>query len=506
MASSESRRVFLIIAAFIVVGVGGALYYLLVYQPGKDREAARAQIKEWEVHWDAARGCMLGDKPLVADVGDAMTAREMLVGSTEQAMGDCTKLVAGLIRPPGNDTGVSEVEAAWPAVEKGASDVAQAYATHRMSPLGDNPLPGALDALAAAHADLRKAAGMSAPPAVDAPKAVALSPAPVMLDGAAVSDLGGITVDGVLRGTAQVTGKGGYDLLWSDKSLTGSPTKPGVRSVPTRAWAADIAMDAKGATTLTAGEPPVTVVKLKLGSVAPLVALGEDARRMILYSVDQGLMIARSADSGATWTTAPVPTKGAEAAFAASPAGDRLDLAWTDPAGLMDLAVTLDNVTGPLAAATTLPAQQLSTWCTAGRFWLVGGTARGYVILPDAKGPGVEIKVSEPRPMQCNTERVVLRVQSPTDSYGADESCNATACGTLPPTATETQVGVVGDHVIRAAVRANLLAVWRDAAPPVFYHLPAARQLYSIVDIAGTPTVLLLDETNLVLEQAALPK
>lgn len=506
MASSESRRVVLIIAAFIVVGVGGALYYLLVYQPGKDREAARAQITEWEVHWDAARGCMLGDKPLVADVGDAMTAREMLVGSTEQAMGDCTKSVAGLIRPPGNDTGVSEVEAAWPAVEKAASDVAQAYATHRMSPLGDNPLPGALDALAAAHRDLRKAAGMAAPPAIDAPKAAALAPAPIMLDGAAVSDLGGITVGGTLRGQAQVTGKGGYDVAWSDKGVTGTPTQPGVRSLPNRAWAADLAMDAKGATTLTAGEPPVAVAKIATGSVAPLVALGEDARRMILYSVDQSLIVARSADSGATWTTAPVPTK-AEAAFAASPAGDRLDIAWTAPAGLMDLALTLDNVTGPLPAAATLPAQELSTWCTGGRFWLVGGTARGYVVLPDAKGPGVEIKVSEPRPMQCNSERVVLRVQSPDDgSGGGDESCTATACGTLPPTATETQVGIVGDHVIRAAVRANLLAVWRDAAPPVFYHLPAPRQLYSIVDIGGTPTVLLLDEANLVLEQAALPR
>src|SRR5258705_4503220 len=88
MASSESRRVFLIIGAFVVAGVGGALYYLLVYQPGKDRDAARAQIVEWEAHWDAARRCMLGDQPLAADVGDAMTARELMVGTTEEAMGD----------------------------------------------------------------------------------------------------------------------------------------------------------------------------------------------------------------------------------------------------------------------------------------------------------------------------------------------------------------------------------------------------------------------------------
>lgn len=504
MASSESRRVFLIIAAFIVVGVGGALYYLLVYQPGKDREAARAQIKEWEVHWDAARNCMLGDKPLAADVGDAMTAREMLVGNTEEAMGDCTKSVAGLIRPPGNDTGVNAVEAQWPMVEKAASDVAQAYATHRMSPLGDNPLPGALDELAAAHRELRKAAGMADLPSPSAPKATVLATAPIALDGAPVSDLGGITVGGVLRGLAQVNGKGGYDVTWSDKGLVGTPSKPGLRSLPDHKWAADIAMDDKGVTVLNAGDPPVVVTKVAKGSVVPLLALGEDQKRLVLYSLDQVLQIARSTDGGATWASVPVPTK-AEAAFSASPAGDRLDIAWTGPARLMAMSLTLDNAAGPLPAPTTLPAQELTTWCTGGRVWLVGGTARGYLVLPDGKGPGVELKVSSPRPMQCNTERLVLRVQSEAGD-GGDETCSATECGSLPPTAVETQVGVAGDHVIRAAVRANLLAVWRDAAPPAFYHLPAVRTLYGIVDVGGVPIVLLLDNDNLVLEQAALPK
>jgi hypothetical protein len=505
VSSSESRRVILIISAFIVIGVGGALYYLLIYQPGKDREAARAQVTAWEGNWTAARACMLGDKPLAADIGDAMTAREIVIGTTHDAMGDCTKLVAALVRPPGNDTGVSAVESAWPRLEVAASRVAQAYATHRMQPLGDNPLPAALDELTAAHVALRKAAGMSAAAKIDAPAAPPLAPAPVMLDGAPVGDLGGVTVGGVLRGRAQVNGKGTYDISWSAKGLTGTPAGDGLRSVPDHEWAAYESTTDK-LTALTAGDPPVTITSFKTGqgTLAPMLAIGEDANRIVLYGIDQSMFLARSVDGGAKWTTVPVPSRG-EVAFAATPAGDRLDLAWTGANGLQLLSVSpAANAAGPLPAPVTLPAQELATWCTGAKAWLIGATATGYVVLPDGVPPGVALKASQPRPTACNETKVVLRTAQD-EGPPVDHACSATACTPLPDTGDERATGVVGDHVYRVASRSNVVAVWRDAEPVRFYHLPEEREVYAIVDVGGAPVVLLLDTDRLALDQAALP-
>jgi hypothetical protein len=505
VSSSESRRVILIISAFVVIGVGGALYYLLVYQPGKDREAARAQITAWEGSWDAARRCMLGDEPLAADIGDAMTARELVIGTTEEAMGDCTKSVAALVRPPGHDTGVSAVESAWPRLEVAVSRVAQAYATHRMQPLGDNPLPAALDELTAAHAALRRAAGMSALPKNAAPPAVALAPSPLGLDGAPVADLGGITVGGVLRGRAQVNGKGAYDVAWSGKGLEGTPAGDGQRSVPDHAWAA-YATSTEKTTALTAGDPQVTITSIKAGAgtLAPLLAVGETEHRLVLYAIDQSLFVARSGDAGKTWAIAPVPSRG-QVAFAATPAGDRVDVAWTAADALQLLTIDPSaDAKSPLPAPVALPAQELATWCTGARAWYVGATATGYLVFPDGKPPGIALEVKHPRPIVCNADVLVVRGET-REGRGVDVACRATACTPLPDTGDERATGLVGEHVYRAATRTNLVAVWRDADPVRFYHLPVPRDIYAIVDVGGAPVMLLLDSERLALDQVPLP-
>jgi hypothetical protein len=509
--ASESRKVILIVGAIVVLGVGGALYYLLVVQPQQDRKSAQAEITAWEAHWAETRGCLLGDKPLAADVTDAITARELVAGTTDAAMGDCTRTVGGLGRPPGTDTGVADVERAWSRLELATREVAEAYATHRASPLGDNPLPAALDALAAAHAALRAAAGMSPPPPGDGPALTTLAPAPITLDGATVSDLGGITVDGTLRGRANVTGKGPYDITWTTAGLTGAPgSSLGVGSVPDHTWQLVVKeSDGDEADTMTAvggGATAATALVERGANLIPLLALGAAQGRIAIYSVDGHLHVARSADAGATWQPSPVPAPD-EVAFSGSPLGDKVTLAWADPAkqpdSLMVLALTTAaNAAGPLPAPTALPAQALATWCTGGALWLVGGTATGYTVFANAAPPGVALSISEPRPVACNDQVVVLRGRG---GDGAEQACTATACRALPPTGADRAYGVVGGHVYRADSRGRIVAIWRDAEPPVFYRLAAPRDVYGVVDVGGAPVLLLVDTAALALEQAALP-
>jgi hypothetical protein len=503
MPSSESRRVVLIVAAFVVLGVGAALYYILVFQPGRDREAARGSIAEWEAKWEVARSCLLGKDPLSSDLAVAISARELLAGTTDAAMGDCTKAVGGLTRPPGPDSGVPAVEAAWPRLEQAGSKVAQSYALHRQRPLGDNPLPAALDELVKAHTALRAAAGMGPAKKIDAPETPALAPQPLMLAGAPVADIGGITVGGVLRGRANVTGKGPFDVTWNDQGLTGQASlRGGVRSVPDRKWELEVVIDDDDSSTLTAGANAVTVDTAKT-PIVPLLAIGEGDARFAVYSIADRVVLARSADGGANWDAGLSPAVG-EVAFTGNPAGDRLDLAWTTANGLALLTLTpATHAKGELPAATILPAQELATWCTGGAIWLVGATATGYTVFHNGTPPGVELKLSGPRPIACSADRLALRGSG---DNASDQLCTPTGCTELPSAGGEERaLGLVGDHVYRAGTRGRVVAVWRDADPVKFFHIPEPREIYGIADVGGKAVLLLLDEKQLALEQAPLP-
>jgi hypothetical protein len=510
MATSESRRGLLIVGAFVALGVGVALFYLFVIQPGRDREAARGQIREWEARWDSARACLLGKEPLAADVADAITARELIAGTTEAAMGECNKPVNRLTRPPGNDSGVPEVESAWRMLEQAGTKVAQAYAIHRERPLGDNPLPAALGELATAHALLRSTAGMGPPPRGNAPEATVLSPQPIMLDGSPVSDVGGISVAGILRGRANVKDKGPYDVTWTaDKGLSGAPGATGVRSIPDHTWGLEALIADDDSSTLVAGDNEVTVDTAK-SAITPLLALGDGPQRFAVYSVRGRVHVARSADGGSRWTAEPVPGYG-DVAFTATPTGDRLDLAWTDEklgtdSLLVMSLVPAQHAAGPLPAPTRLPAQELATWCTGGALGLVGATAAGYVVFPGGKSPGFALELKQPRPLQCNAERLILRGGTAQSTDAIDHACTTTGCAALPSTGRERMLGLVGEAVYRADSRGNMVAVWRDSEPVALYRIPAPREVYGIADIGGKPILLLLDQDKLALEQAPLPR
>jgi hypothetical protein len=501
--ASDSRRLALVIAAIVVLVGGGALYLFLVVLPGKTMEEAREQIVAWDAKWQAARSCLMGDKPLANDVADAMTVRELMAGTTEAAMGDCTPLVAKLRRPAGPASRVNAVEAAWPELERAAARMAEAYVSHSQAPLSvPNPLPPTLVALEAAYAKLRAAAEMSAPSPTAGPAIPGLTPAALVLDGDPVTELAGVSAGGAFRGMG-ATAKGEHDVVWTaDKGLTGTLAADGggLRSIPNGTWSVDVAGGAGGAT-LTAGDKKVTIDTSE-GDVSPLLAIGDGAERFVVYVVAGTMKLARSADSGATWAKDAILAAG-DVAFTAAPTGDRLQLAWTDPKaspnGLRALDLAPANAKGPLPAPVALAAQDLATWCTAGSLWIVGGTAKGYEVFA-GKPPGVPVDISQPRPVACNDQRVILR-----GSAGIDIVCSATACTPLADTGAQRVVGLVGEHVYRADSRAQILAVWRDDEPVTFFRIPAPRDVFGIVDIGGKPILLLSDPKAYALEQVALP-
>ena len=510
MASSQSRKMIAIIGGIVAVVIGGLLYFLLVFQPAREREAARDQIRAWEPRWEAARDCLLGDKPLAADAADAMTARELVAGTTDAAMGDCTKLVGGMTRPPGPSSGVAAVENTWPLLEVAIGEVAQAYGEHRARPLGHNPLPEALAQLREAHTALRAAAGMGPPPLIEAPPTPLLTTTPVMLRGAGpIAELAGVTTDGVLRGRAIVLGPNGepkpFDIVWKEPELTGEPAPEGVASLPDRSWTLHAEPSADGAA-LRAGT--VQVVRADT-DLAPLFALGAGPGRFALYASPGGiLLLARSGDSGATWTNGAAVEEGlrGEVAWGASPAGDRLFLAWTGAEQVMVRALSPEaHATGPLPAPTPLAAQVLQTWCTAGALWIVGGTPTGYQVWRNGEGAGAKLDVSQPLPAACDGERLVVRTAGP-DGTAVEHACSATACTELPfAGARDRIVGLAGGHVYRVDTRLRMLGVWRDAEPPAFYRLPEPRRIYAVVDVGGKPVILLVGSDPTALEAARLP-
>src|SRR3569623_36709 len=101
-------------------------------------------------------------KPASNKTSEALAMREM---QPDPWKGDTrTARISKLTRGSAPDTGYPAVEAAWVDLDKAAAKAASAFATHISAPVLDkDPLPGALDNLAAARVKLRASAGL--PPA-----------------------------------------------------------------------------------------------------------------------------------------------------------------------------------------------------------------------------------------------------------------------------------------------------------------------------------------------------
>ena len=149
----------LAIGGLAIVAAGGGMYwYFGIHAKDVQRQAAQDEIAKWETRLDAARTCIVGDKPASADLGEALSVRELSPDPWDSKT--CTKLFGALSRGPTEDTGMMNVEHAWMTIDRAATKAATAFAVHK-DPFGMtesdlrkgvSDLPTALSELEAAHA------------------------------------------------------------------------------------------------------------------------------------------------------------------------------------------------------------------------------------------------------------------------------------------------------------------------------------------------------------------
>src|SRR3954471_22024940 len=171
---SDKGRIAAIFGAAALLAGGGLYYFFKIYQPKQERGAASHEIEAWELRLREVQTCLFGDKPASSRSGEALAVRELAPDPWDRS--SCTKLIGKLSRGVAEDTGIMKVEHAWMTVDRAASHVAMAFASH-VDPSGDapakrgkdSPLPAALDELDAARAELREAAGMDPPPSASNP-------------------------------------------------------------------------------------------------------------------------------------------------------------------------------------------------------------------------------------------------------------------------------------------------------------------------------------------------
>jgi len=158
-----------LLLTILVIGavIGGGVYYVLrTRAPGRNYDAARAEIERWEERANKMRTCLLGTTPASAIAAEALAIRELTNNSPE--FKKCTASISELSRGDAPDTGIKDVEDEWKSLTKAITGLASAFA--RVLVTGGNKhaaiddLGEALDTLDVANANLRQAAQLDPEP------------------------------------------------------------------------------------------------------------------------------------------------------------------------------------------------------------------------------------------------------------------------------------------------------------------------------------------------------
>jgi len=495
---SEKGRIALIFGAVAVVLGGGLYYFFKIHQPKQQQAAAQTEVVAWEQRWDEARTCLLGKQPVSSRAGESLAVREMQPDPWERKA--CTKLIGKLSRGVADDTGLMKIEHAWMTIDRAASKVANAFATH-VDPFGESvesrgkesPLPAALEELDAAHADLRKASGME-PPAIAQLPPLPAAEVLVLKDGAApvtsldswvLPSAGGLFVHGSTKdGSVQIVHAPGQ----APKVLK----VPGgaLRAVPDLAWGAtglysEVAIapiDDRGAfgTTTSLAVPEGARVYGVVGSfTAGLVAYGAGVH----------LTIARSAGGP---FTADKPVEMERSAVAIDPAG-RLLVAWNDLAKDDDRAVSA-QLRGFLSKGDVAPkivdlgTGYAGSACLTTTHGWVGDSTQVISFDDTAAVPHV---LPQHELLGCTRDTALLHKLASSHFVACKDTCRIVDLTNLKSTHVAT---VAGDKVQAIRARGKVIGVWRETAAPVFYAADVeitpmmATSDGKVIDILGTTT------------------
>ncbi len=485
--SAERRTVVAIFVAVAVALGGGLFYFFRVYQPNQLRAGAQAEISTWEERFRAARTCLVGPKPASSRAGEALAVRELSPDPWNRST--CTQLVGKLSRGIAEDTGMMQVEHAWMTIDRAAAKVATAFASH-VDPGGDmperraeSPLPAALEALDQADADLRKVAGMEAPPTSTQAALPAADVLPIRDGAATVKTL----ESWLLPSASGLIGFGATQDRQVQLVLTaGTPPKVarvpagGLRAVPELTWGAtELDRDAVIGP-LNAAGAFTTMTNLPLTDpLHAFLSVGTLGDGFAAYADDRTLVFARST-SGAFLADKPVASE--RVGFALDPAG-RGVVVWTTADGTMRGEIVRG---GTPAKIVELGAGYPGQVClTATKAW-VGGDSQ-YVTFDDAGAtPHV---LPEHELLGCG-ERAALMHKFASSHYAVcSDTCRIADLGNARSSSVAT---LVGDKVVAIQARDHVLGVWRENGEPRFFSLSAAVTPTAamsdgkVIDVLGT--------------------
>jgi hypothetical protein len=453
-------RVVLIFAAVLLLAGGAGYYFFKIYTPAQELEAAQTEVKGWESRFQAARDCLLGKTPASAKTSEALTIHEMAPDPWDR--GKCTPLVGKLTRGEADDTGLRAVEAAWADLDKAAQKAAMAFATHvgSSTTILDDPLPAALDALDAAHVNLRKAAKL--PPVGSAGPTLPVAQLLPLADGTdAVTDL---EVDAIpsAHGIILFGRTGSRDVqvtLTAGGAARVDRVGPSsLRAVPDTSWGATPAADGVhvGSFDVEGGMPTTTMT---LGAATTVAAvLGTPNKGLVIAGNETELYFARGA-------TIYPPVKISFAQVSADVDGRAVAIWLT---GDKYQARIVDARTDGLTFEISDGMINQPPCLAADRAWvltLIGAASFGGTtpVTPSIAFPVTKLQ-------GCTSEGALFR--SPFDGSQVvvcTKDCRQAALPAGAP--SDSAVTIVGGNIVALAVHNGILGVWREGSAPAFYSL-----------------------------------
>ncbi len=484
---NDRGRAFLIFGVVGAIAAGAGYYFFEIYRPAQVLRDAQADVTAWEARWALARGCLLGATPGSSKTSEALSIHELAPDPWDR--GACTGLMSKLTRGDAPDTGLKPVEAAWRELEHAATKAAAAFAEHVVNAghgAASDPLPDALDALDAARAALRIAAGLP----VDTARGAPLPSAQQL----ALVDGGDPVTQLDLHGPASARGLVVFGMTKAKHGVqVGLPTGgvPVVsrvpdgtsRGVPDPSWAAAIDADNLELGSADADGQIAQPIATAIPKVATLAAVvGTLAHGTIVYGTNSdngGALGVAHVGSGAVTVEPTVPA--ADGYAVVDPTG-RGFAVWRSGEHGSARAFSPDRVGPLLATGAMLNIACLSddaAWATDddGAFEI----SATVTPRPDANGELIA----------CVNGGALLRSHIHVDELDNPEvsslictpDCREVAWPHGAP--KSAALTVIGGKLVAVAIHGDVIGVWHEAGgAPTFYGLPAALSL-----IAPTRTV-----------------
>jgi hypothetical protein len=496
---SDKSRIALIFGIPALLVIGGLYYYFKIHQPKQDRSKAADEILAWEARLGSVHRCLFGDKPASSRSAEALAVRELAPAEWDRV--SCTKLIGKLSRGIAEDSGIMPVEHAWMSVDRAASRVANAFASH-VDPGGeapakrgkDSPLPAALDELDAARAALREAAGMEPPPSA-APSALPAAEVIAVKHGSdrvatltawLIPSAGGAIAFGSIKGKGEVQ----LTLVPGAEPKVSKLPAGALRAVPDGSWGAaglrqEVAIgtiDDKGAFA------QMTSLPVEMGARV-VIAVGSFTNGLVAYGASNKLVVARS--QGAAFAADMLIDVG-RLAFALDPSGRGL-VAWSpmdEDGGLADAG----KLQGFIAKDGALPkivdlgsGFAVQACLTPTKGW-VGGEDQ-FISFDDAGA--VPRVFPEHELLGCSTDGALLHRYGSTHYAVCADQCRTADLTELRPTSI---AAIAGGKVHAIRTRDKIIGVWSEGKPPRFY--TTEKSVTATLAYGSGKTIELLGETE----------